>query len=212
MCPSSKPDLLVTLLDPLRAGDEFKYFPAAWNFESADVLVISKIDQASEAQLALLEGNIRKANPNATISEGMLTIQVDHPESLYEKRALVIEDGPTTTHGGMPFGAGYLAANQAGAAEIIDPRRHAVGELAEAFAKFPHLKNVLPALGYAPSQIADLEATIRKADCDVVVVATPIDLGRILKIDQPTVRVTYEFEEREPWRLRERIQAEFRRE
>ena len=210
--PFIRPDLLVTLLDPLRAGDECKYFPGTWNFEHADVLVVNKLDQASPGQLALLRDHIQETNPNATIAEGELTIQVDRPEALAAKRVLVIEDGPTTTHGGMSFGAGYLAANQAGAAEIVDPRRYAVGELAKTFAEFPHLKNVLPALGYAPSQIADLEATIRRAACDIVVVATPIDLGRILTIDQPTVRVTYQFEERDPSRLRDSIKARFRRE
>jgi len=189
--PFVKPDLLVTVLDPLRPGDELTYFPGRWNFEHADVLVINKIDEAKPEDIALLRRHAAEHNPDATVVDGHSPIDIEHPESVRGKRVLVIEDGPTTTHGGMGYGAGYLAAKRAGAAEIVDPRPYVTGQIAEAFRKYPHVKEILPALGYGEQELADLTDTIRRVDCDVVVIGTPIDLSRVLEIDKPWVRVTY---------------------
>ncbi len=193
--PFVRPQLLFTLLDPLRAGDEISYFPGKWNLEHADVLVISKIDQATSEQLSILHKNIQEHNAQATVIEGRMAIGLDNPNAVQGKRVLIVEDGPTITHGGMSYGAGYLAAKRAGA-EIIDPRPYAVGEIAEVYEKYPHIREVLPALGYAEVQIADLQATIQRVPCDIVLVATPIDLSRVIQINQPTARVSYSFEER----------------
>ncbi|MHC4224256.1 MAG: cyclic 2,3-diphosphoglycerate synthase [Planctomycetota bacterium] len=193
--PFIRPDLWITVLDPLRPGHELTYFPGRWNFERADVLVIGKTGEAREEDLALLRRNIEEHSPNATVVLGRSPFEASDPEAIRGKRALVVEDGPTTTHGGMGYGAGYLAAERAGAAEIVDPRPFAAGDIAAAFRDFPHLKSVLPALGYGEKEIADLQATIEAADCDVVVIGTPIDLTRVVEIDKPTVRVTYGFEE-----------------
>ena len=132
-----------------------------------------------------------------------MPVTIDHPERVRGARVLVIEDGPTLTHGGMSFGAGVLAARQAGARQLVDPRRYAVGSIAETFARYPHLGNVLPAMGYGSGQIDDLAATIRRTECDAVVIATPVDLGQVIEIDQPSCRVTYEFQERAGPSLRE---------
>ena len=199
--PFIRPSLLITVLDPLRAGDELEFFPGRWNFEQADVLVIGKIDEAAPEQLAVIQANIREHNPRAAVVEAGLRIEVDRPEQIEGRRVLVIEDGPTITHGGMPYGAGYLAAQRAGAAEIVDPRPHAVGQIAEAFRAHEHIGPVLPALGYAASQLRDLEATIDTTECDAVVIATPIDLGRVIELYRPEVRVSYRFYERDPGQL-----------
>ena len=191
--PFYKPDLLITLLDPLRAGDELKYFPSRFNLEHADILLVTKTEQANDENLATVSTSAAKNNPDATVVFGNSPVQLDSPESVKGKRVLVIEDGPTTTHGGMSYGAGLIAAREAGAAEIIDPRPFATGEIQTAFEKYSHLEDVLPALGYGEGQLADLENTIRRVPCDAVVVGTPIDLGRVIKIDQPTVRVTYSY-------------------
>jgi predicted GTPase len=201
--PFIRPDLLITVLDPLRAGDELSYFPGRWNFEHADVLVIAKIDEASADQLATLKKNIATHNSDATVVEAGLKIDLDNVDEVQGKRVLVVEDGPTITHGGMAYGAGYLAAQRAGAAEIVDPRTCAVGDIAAAYDRYPHIGPVLPALGYGDSQLADLQATIERADCDSVIVATPIDLARIIELTGPTVRVTYEFEDRSGGKLKE---------
>ncbi len=201
--PFIRPDLLITVLDPLRAGHELTYFPGTWNFEHADVLVIGKIDQASDAQLKILSHNVQQYNSQAVVIEGRLPIRLEDPEAVRGKRVLVVEDGPTITHGGMGYGAGYLAAQEAGAAEIVDPRPFAVGEIEDAFHAFPHVRQVLPALGYSRHQLVNLQETIAHTPCDVVVVATPIDLRRLLHLDKPTVRVTYTFAERGAPKLRE---------
>lgn len=193
--PFVSPQLLITVLDPLRAGDELDYFPGRWNFEHADVLVIGKIDQATSEQLEVLHKHIAEHNPRATVIEGRLSIQLENPDAVSGQRVLVVEDGPTTTHGGMAYGAGYLAAKRVDA-NIIDPRPYAVGEIAEAYEKYPHISAVLPALGYGEAQLADLQVTIDQVPCDTVVVATPVDLSRVIQIDKPTARVTYSFEER----------------
>ena len=150
--PFVRPKLLITLLDPLRAGDEINFFPGRWNFEHADVLVISKIDEATSEQLNIIHKNIEKRNAQATVIEGRLSIQLDNPNAVYGKRVLIVEDGPTITHGGMSHGAGYLAAKRADA-KIIDPRPYAVGEIAQAYEKYAHISDVLPALGYARTQL-----------------------------------------------------------
>ena len=199
--PFYKPDLLVTIVDPLRPGHELEYFPGRWNFEHADVIVINKFAEAKEEDIALVRENIEKYNPTAVVVEGLSPIGLEDADAVKGKRVLVIEDGPTTTHGGMGYGAGFLAAQRAGAAEIVDPRPYVTGEIADAFQAYPHLENVLPALGYGEQQLADLQATIEKVDCDVVVIGTPIDLSRILTIDKPWVRATYAFDERGDARL-----------
>ncbi len=206
--PFIRPHLLITLLDPLRAGDELEYFPGDWNFKNANVLVISKFDQATPGQLAVLHHNIQTHNPLATVIEGDLSIEVDDAASLRGKRVLVVEDGPTITHGGMPYGAGFLACEQAGA-ELVDPRPYAVGEIAEAFEKYPHVGPVLPALGYGEGQLQDLQQTIEQVPCDVVVFATPIDLARVVKMSQPTTQVTYSFVERGASKLPELLRNAF---
>jgi len=189
--PFLKPDVLVTLLDPLRAGDELTYFPSVWNLENADVLVIAKSGQASPEQIEAVRRSARERNPEATVVLGRSPYAVDDEAAVRGKRVLVVEDGPTTTHGGMGYGAGLLAARAAGAAEIVDPRPLATGEIAEVFEHHPHLHDVLPALGYGAGQLADLEETIRRVDCDAVVVGTPIDLSRVIEIDHPAVRAEY---------------------
>ena len=193
--PFVRPNVLVTLLDPLRAGDELEYFPSLWNVDHADVLLVAKTDEATPDQIDRVLRTGRERNPNAEVLLGRSPYSLDHPELVRGQRVLVIEDGPTTTHGGMGFGAGLLAARAAGASEIVDPRLFATGEIAEAFAQNPHLRDVLPALGYGKAQLEDLERTISRAECDVVVVGTPIDLSRVLKIDQAVARVTYRYED-----------------
>ncbi|MBK8977301.1 MAG: GTPase [Planctomycetes bacterium] len=193
--PFLRPDLHVVLLDPLRAGDELRYFPSRENLERADVLVVVKTDVATPAGIAEVEANARAHNPRAVIVHSRSPIRLAAPELVAGKRALVVEDGPTTTHGGMAYGAGLLAARAAGAAEIVDPRPFAVGAIAAAYARYPHLEAVVPALGYSAEDVAELERTIAAADCDVVVVGTPIDLTRIVRIDKPAVRAEYRYEE-----------------
>jgi predicted GTPase len=193
--PFLRPDVLVTLLDPLRAGDESSYFPSLWNLENADVLLVAKTDQASPEQVEAVLESARRYNPNATVVLGRSPYRLDRPELVRGKRVLVVEDGPTTTHGGMAYGAGFLAAKEAGASAIVDPRPFASGEIAEAFEHYPHLQDVLPALGYGPGQLEDLERTIDRTDCDAVVVGTPIDLSRVVRIDKPVTRASYGYED-----------------
>jgi len=194
--PFVKPDLLITLVDPLRAGDELNYFPGRWNLENADIVVIPKANEATGDALATVRRSALRLAPQAPIVLGDLVITVPHSELIHGKRALVIEDGPTVTHGGMPFGAGLLGAEQAGAGEIVDPRPFATGQIAAAFEAFPHLTSVLPALGYGDAEIDDLQHTINLTPCDVVVIGTPIDITRVLNVHKPIVRVSYHFEER----------------
>ncbi|MHC4848938.1 MAG: GTPase [Planctomycetota bacterium] len=190
--PFIAPDLSIVLLDPLRAGDELRYFPSRENVERADVLLVVKTDSATPEGIAAVEANARRLNPDAALLRGRSPIRLDG--DVKGKRVLVIEDGPTTTHGGMAYGAGTVAARAAGAAEFVDARPFAVGAIAKAFDKFPHLESIVPALGYSEEDVRELEQTIAAVDCDVVVVGTPIDLTRIVRIDKPTVRATYEFE------------------
>ena len=193
--PFIKPDLAILLLDPLRPGDELRYFPSRENLVRADVVIVVKTDQASAEGIETVEANARELNPEAVVLRGRSPIVLTDPGAVAGKRALVVEDGPTTTHGGMGYGAGLVAARAAGAAEIVDPRPFAVGAIAAAYKKFKHLQSVVPALGYSDEDVRELEATIAAADCDVVVVGTPIDLSRIVSMDKPSVRALYHYED-----------------
>ena len=193
--PFYQSDLEIVLVDPHRAGDERAFFPGEVNLLRADVLVLTKLDTAPADQVAVAKANINMANPRAILVNSHMPVKVEDPGPIARSRVLVIEDGPTLTHGGMRFGAGMIAAEQYDAAEVIDPRPAAVGSIQEIFSQNPHLGNVLPAMGYGAQQVQELEETIRRVDCDLVLIATPVDLRRIMSIRQPTCRVTYEFQE-----------------
>jgi predicted GTPase len=182
-------------VDPHRAGHERSYFPGEVNLLRADVIVISKLDTADPQKVEAVRQTIRSANPTAQIVESTMPVTVDDASAVRDKRVLVIEDGPTVTHGGMAYGAGVLAARKYGAAALVDPRPAAVGTLRETFRANPHLDCLLPAMGYGAEQIHDLEQTVTRVDCDLVLIATPVDLRRLINIRQPTCRVSYEFEE-----------------
>ncbi len=189
--PFYKPDLWITVTDPHRAGHELEYFPGTANFARADVILISKVGYADEAKIRMIEANAKKLNPDALILRRKSPLDVPDPAAIADKRVLVIEDGPTTTHGGMPFGAGVLAATENHAAELVDPRPYAVGEIAETFRQYPDVGDLLPAMGYGDAQIRDLEATVNAVDCDLVLIATPIDLSRLIDIERPFMRIGY---------------------
>jgi predicted GTPase len=193
--PFYKPDLFIVVADPHRAGHEMSYFPGESNLRMADVVVINKMDSARQEDVAKLKKNIDAVNPGATVIEANSPVSVDDSEIISGKRCLVIEDGPTLTHGEMKFGAGTVAAEKFGAVEIIDPRPWIEGTIADTFEKYPAIGKVLPAMGYGGQQVKDLEATINAVDCDIVVIGTPIDLRRIISIDKPSVRVTYDLAE-----------------
>jgi predicted GTPase len=194
--PFYRPDLTITLTDPHRPGDELSYYPGATNLRMADVVIINKIDSARPEDVRTVRKNIRSVNPKATIIEAASPPHMENPALIRGKRVLVIEDGPTVTHGGMAYGVGTIAAWEYGAAEIVDPRLYAVGSIAETFRAYPAIGPLLPAMGYGPAQVHDLEATIRQVPCDAVVIGTPIDLRRIVAIEQPSVRVTYDLVEK----------------
>jgi len=196
--PFYKADLHVTLVDPHRPGHELTYFPGESNFLMADLLIVNKVQTADPIKVEEVIENCRKYNPRARVIRCASTIAVDKPELIKGKRALVVEDGPTLTHGGMTYGAGWFAAKNAGAAEIVDPKPYAVGTIAATYKKYPNSGQILPAMGYSNGQIADLQATINATPCDVVVEGTPIDLTRVLKTNKPIAEVTYELEELEP--------------
>ncbi len=189
--PFFRPDLWITIVDPFRVGHELGYHPGEVNFRSADIVVINKADSAPPGSIEQLRANIAATNPSARVVVTKSVVSVDDPALIQGKRVLLIEDGPTLTHGGMPFGAGFVAARQFGAAAIVDPRPHAVGRIAELYRRYPHVGAALPAVGYSPEEVRDLEATIRATECDTVVVATPADLGHVLRLDRPTTRVRY---------------------
>jgi len=193
--PFIEPDLEITVVDPLRAGHERSYFPGETNFLTADVLVINKYEQASAEQLHTLLANIKSCNPKAKVIKGASKISVDRPQDVKGKRVLVIEDGPTLTHGGMSYGAGMVAADKFDAAEIVDPRPYAVGSIKDAYTKFPQLGKLIPALGYYEDQLADLEESINATPCDLVLVGSPIDITRVIDIKRPAMRVRYDLEE-----------------
>ncbi len=189
--PFYVPDLWITVTDPHRAGHELQYFPGTVNFERADVIIISKIGYADEANIAAIENNAKRLNPDALVLRRPSPLHVPDPDAIADKRVLVIEDGPTTTHGGMPFGAGVLAATEYHASELVDPRPWAVGEIADTFEEYPDIGDLLPAMGYGEAQVGDLEETVNAVDCDLVLVATPIDLTRLIDIEKPTMRIGY---------------------
>ncbi|NLA22860.1 MAG: GTPase [Candidatus Marinimicrobia bacterium] len=193
--PFFKPELAITVVDPHRPGNELSYYPGEVNLRIADVIIINKIDTANPEGIQTVSQNIAIVNPQATVIYAASPVRVDHPEIIRDKRVLVIEDGPTLTHGEMQIGAGIIAARQYGARECVDPRPFVVGKLAETFQKYPKIGPLLPAMGYSEDQIRDLEDTIARTDCDSVVIGTPIDLTRILKIKQPSARVYYELQE-----------------
>jgi predicted GTPase len=193
--PFYRPDLHIVVVDPLRPGHEIAYHPGEANLRRADVVVINKTDSASPESIATVRRNIQDVNPAAIIIDAASPLFVDGGEQIRGKRVLVIEDGPTVTHGEMSYGAGVVAAHKFGAAEIVDPHPYAVGTIAETYLKYPKTGHVLPAMGYGAQQIADLEATIRAADCDMVIIATPIDLRRLIGMDKASVRVRYELQE-----------------
>ena len=189
--PFYKPDLWICVADPHRPGHELQYFPGTVNFQRADLILIGKVGYADEANIQLVVENARQVNPTAEIILRESPLDVPDPDLIANKRVLVIEDGPTTTHGGMPFGAGILAATEHGASEFVDPRPWAVGEIAETFEKYPDIGDLLPAMGYGDQQIKDLEDTVNAVDCDLVLVATPIDLTRLIEIEKPSMRIGY---------------------
>lgn len=193
--PFYQPDLHLVVVDPLRAGHELKYYPGETNLRMADVLIINKINTAKPEDVKLVEKNIQKINPQATVIRSNSIVTVKKASLIKNKKVLVIEDGPTVTHGGMSYGAGIVAAKKYKAREIVDPRPYATGSLKKTLVEFPHLTNLLPAMGYGQKQIKELETTINRTDCDIIIVGTPIDLGRLLKVNKPTVRVTYDIEE-----------------
>ncbi len=195
--PFYVPDLWIVVTDPHRPGHELKYHPPGeTNFRAADVIIINKIDTANRDDIQKVREDIEKVNPNAIVIDGASPLYVDKPELIKGKRVLVVEDGPTLTHGGMRYGAGYIAAKKyGGAKEIVDPRPYAVGSIVDTYRKYSHLDVILPAMGYGAKQIKELEETINRADADVVIMGTPIDLRRIMKLNKPAVRVRYELEE-----------------
>ncbi len=190
--PFIRPDLEIVLVDALRPGHEKLYYPGEVNLRRADVLIITKVNDGSEESLRKIRKNISMMNPGAQVLEASSVTSLDHPESIVGKRVLVVEDGPTITHGGMPDGAGASASKKL-VGELVDPRPYAVGSLKEVYEKYPHIGRVLPAMGYSEQQIKDLEDTIRRCVCDAVVIGTPMDLRRKIRIDRPTVRVDYDF-------------------
>lgn len=185
----------IVVVDPHRPGDEVTYYPGETNVHMADVIVINKIDSADLEDINEVRANVRSVNPNAVIVDAASPLFVDKPELVAGKRVLVVEDGPTLTHGNMSFGAGTVAAEKHGALELVDPRPWAIGEIKDTFEKYDTIGDVLPAMGYGDKQIKDLEKTINKVDCDTVMIATPIDLRRIIKIDHPACQVGYELQE-----------------
>ncbi len=193
--PFLRSNLHVVVADPHRAGHELSYHPGETNLRMADVVVINKVDTARPEAVAQVRSNVSRVNPRAIVIEAASPVQVDNPALLSGRRALVVEDGPTLTHGGMTFGAGVIAARKFGVADLVDPRPYAVGSIRGIFSRYPHLGPVLPAMGYGTAQIRELEETIGAADCDVVVIGTPVDLRRVIKLRKPAVRVRYELQE-----------------
>jgi predicted GTPase len=194
--PFFVPDLWVTVTDPLRAGHELSYHPGEVNVRMADVVVVNKVDSATPEDVERVIEDVRSVNPDAAIVEAESPVTLDPGPPLLGMRVLVIEDGPTLTHGGMSFGAGTVGAKQAGAEELVDPRPFAVGSIAETFERYPHIGSVLPAMGYGAEQLQELEATINRVECDVVVTGTPFDLGRLITTRHPLRHARYELRER----------------
>jgi predicted GTPase len=204
-----KPDLTITLVDPHRAGHEVLYHPGETNVRLADVVIINKVDTAKPEDVETVRKNVQRINPRAQIIDAASPVTVEDPEMIRGKRVLVVEDGPTLTHGGMGYGAGVVAARQFGAGELVDPRPFAVGSIVETLERFHHLEPLLPAMGYSKKQIDELETTINRSDAEVVLIGTPIDLRKVLKIDKPAVRVRYELEQESGPDLRDIVCSKF---
>ena len=207
--PFYVPDLAIVVADPHRPGHEYLYHPGETNVRAADVFVINKVDTAAPDKVIAVREALHRLNPDALVIEGASPLFVDNPEAIRGKRVLVIEDGPTLTHGEMAYGAGWVAARRFGAAEIVDPRPFAVGTITETYQKYPGTGQILPAMGYGEQQMKDLETTINNADVDLVISATPIDLTRIIKINKPMQRVRYELQEIGQPTLEEILKAKF---
>ena len=207
--PFYKPDLWITVADPHRAGHEVRYYPGEANLRAADVIIINKVDTADYEAIRTVQANIARVNPGATVIQAASPIFVEDPAGIRGKRVLVVEDGPTLTHGEMSYGAGYIAAQRFGAAEIVDPRPYAVDSIAATYAKYPKTGPVLPAMGYGEEQIRDLEETINRVPCDLVIVGTPIDLRRLVKVRHPMDRVRYELQVIGQPTLRSVLEARF---
>src|SRR5579862_6285870 len=193
--PFYESDLEIVVADPHRPGHELSYYPGEVNLRRADVVVINKVDTAAPQDVETVRRNIQASNPKATIVKTACRVEVSEPELIKGRKVLVVEDGPTLTHGEMPYGAGVVAARQCGAAELVDPRPYAVGSIRGTFERYSHLTRLLPAMGYSDMQRHELEETINRIDCDLVIVATPIDLGHLLHLNKPSLRVTYEVED-----------------
>ncbi|MBV8051560.1 MAG: GTPase [Acidobacteriaceae bacterium] len=193
--PFYRSDLEIVVVDPHRPGHELSYYPGEINLRRADAIVINKVDTAQQSDIETVRRNVKLNNPKAAVFEMASRVSIDRPDAIRGKRVLVVEDGPTLTHGEMRYGAGVVAAKDCGAAELVDPRPYAVGSIRSTYEKYTHLTNLLPAMGYSTSQRRELEDTIRRTPCDAVVIATPIDLKRVITVDKPNVRVAYEVEE-----------------
>jgi len=193
--PFYMPDIMITVVDPHRAGHELAYYPGETNLLMADVIIINKIDTADIDDIATVRENIRLVNPDAIVVDAASPVSVDDEDLISGSKVLVVEDGPTLTHGEMMYGAGVVAAEKYGAEALVDPRPWTVGKLSETFDKYPGIGEILPAMGYGEDQMKDLETTINMVECDVVVIGTPIDLRRIINIEKPSVRVTYKLQE-----------------
>lgn len=193
--PFYRPDLHLVVVDPHRAGHELRYHPGEANVLAANVVIINKVDTAAPDDVETVRKNVKMLNPGAIVIDAASPISVDDPSAIEGKRVLVVEDGPTLTHGDMAFGAGWIAANRYGASQIVDPRPFAVGSIRATFEKYPNTGQVLPAMGYGDAQMQELEQTINDSDAEMVLIGTPIDLGALMKINKPTQRVRYELEE-----------------
>jgi len=192
--PFIKPDLFITVVDPLRPGDEISYYPGEVNVRMADVVIINKIVTAYPDDIEEVRTNVMEINPDAVIVEAASPLSISDPDAIRGKKVLIVEDGPTVTHGGMTYGAGYVAAAKFGVGEIVDPRPYAVGSIADTFEKYSHLEDILPAMGYGDEQTRELEETINNTPCDAVVTGTPIDINRVVKVNKPIFRVRYDLQ------------------
>ncbi len=198
--PFYKPDLFITVVDPHRPGHERRYYPGETNLYMADAIVVNKMDTAEQAGIDEVLRNVAACNPDAVVIEADSPVTVENPDIVKGRKVLVVEDGPTLTHGEMKYGAGHVAATNLGA-EIVEPRPYAVGSIKDTFAKYTHVHEVLPAMGYGEKQMKELEDTINAVPCDAVIIGTPIDLGRMLNINKPSTRVLYDLKERKPGQL-----------
>ncbi len=203
--PFFKPDLYITVVDPHRPGHELAYYPGETNLRASDVVIVNKMATAEKAGIDEVLANVKAVNPDAEVIECNSPLTIDGAQNIKGKRVLCVEDGPTVSHGEMPYGAAYVAAKEHGAAEIIDPRPFAAGSIKNTFQKYTHCEAVLPAMGYGATQVRELEKTINDSNCDLVLIGTPIDLGRMLNIEKPHLRIGYELEERNPGQLEKAV-------